>query len=175
MKGMSLFRSVLVDTVAKTRTPLSIMLCYCTVLHLHPFFLALSWFSKLLPEFSACLLFKWTSSEQCLLALSTLSGTFSTCKVEAWNVHAFLADVFLSMEKFAFPVERLEFWLVTSPLDWGLLLLTELSNNNWNWTNWNTLSFCLQLLKLRNLYTGLRKYISVAWDFFKDYFLLVEV
>ena len=79
----------------------------------------------------------------------------------------FLDDVFLSMEKSPFSVGRPDFWLVTSPFDWGLLLLTKFSN-------WNTLSFYLWLLKLRNLYAGLTKYIFAGWDFFKGCFLLVE-
>lgn len=45
-----------------------------------------------------------------------LSAMFSTWKVEAWNVHTSLADGFLSMEKFL-PIERLDFLLVTHPLD----------------------------------------------------------
>lgn len=79
----------------------------------------------------------------------------------------FLDDGFLSMEKFPFCVGRLDFWLVTSPFDWGLLLLTKFSN-------WTILSFYFLLLKLRNLYAGLKKCIFAGWDFFKDCFLLVE-
>lgn len=49
MKVISLFRAVLVDTVAKTRTPLSIMFSYFIVLHLHLYFL-------LCPAFQGCYL-----------------------------------------------------------------------------------------------------------------------
>lgn len=59
MKVMSLFKSVLVDTVAKTRTLLPIMLSfYFIVLHLlFIFLLPLSLcFPRWLPEFLACLL-----------------------------------------------------------------------------------------------------------------------
>lgn len=70
------------------------------------------------------------------------------------------------MEKFPFSVGIPDFWLLTSPFDWGLLLLTKFSN-------WNMLSFYFWLLKLRNLCAGLTKY-SFGWDFFKGCFLLVE-
>lgn len=155
MKVMSMFKTVLVDTVAKTRTLPYIMLSfYFIVLHLLIIFiLSLSLcFLRLRPEFLACLLCQGTSNFILHLA----------CYMECV---CFLDDVFLSVEQFPFSVGRLDFWWVTLLIEVCCCWLNSVTGTCWVY---------LWLLKLRNLYAGLTKYICARWDFFKDCFLLVE-